>query len=97
MSTELRALSRNLTEHLLTNTSSSISVSFVGGRVVIAASPIPLKASFHQGPVSEGMLLSWRQKKASKSSHWSNPKYLFIEKRMCFCGGEEKGKWQEEK
>lgn len=80
-----------------TNTSSPISVSFVGGKIVIAASPIPLKASFHQCPLSEGMLLSRRQKKASKSSHWSNSKYLFIEKLLCFCGGEEKGKWQEEK
>lgn len=80
-----------------TDTSSSISVSFLGGKIVVAGFPIPLKASFHQCPVSEGMLLLWRQKKASKSSHWSNPKYLFVENVTCFCGGEEKGKWQEEK
>lgn len=67
-----------------TNLSSSFSVSFVGCKIVIAASSVALKASFHQCPVSEGMLLPWRPKEACKSSYWSSPKYLFVEKMMCF-------------
>ena len=63
--------------------SSAISVSFVGGQILIAAFPIPLKVSFRQCPVSEGML----RKKASESSHRSNPKYLFVEKLVCLWGG----------
>lgn len=51
-----------------TNPSSSLSVAFVGCKIVIAASSVALKASFHLCPVSEGMLLPRRQIEAAKAA-----------------------------
>lgn len=64
-----------------TNPSSSLSVSFVGCKIVIAASS---EGQFSPVSCFGRDVTSTEADRSCKSSHCSSPKFLFVEKMMCF-------------